>query len=102
MRGADLTKNLETKRLKQNINNLVALNLIQGLRRHPSLSNAALSGVPKGIRLLCLVLPAAERRGNTLTAQRRIPPVAKRRGECVGFTIFCSSISIFGSHLKYS
>ncbi len=35
--GAELTKNLETKRLKQNLNNLVALNLIQGLR-HPSLS----------------------------------------------------------------
>jgi hypothetical protein len=31
---------------------------------------------------MCLVLPAAERRGNkALTAQRRIPPGAKRRGE---------------------
>ena len=35
--GADLTEDIETKRLKQNINNLVALNLIQGLRL-PSLS----------------------------------------------------------------
>jgi hypothetical protein len=46
--------------------------------------NAALSGRPKGIRLQCLVLPVAERRGESgTTAQRRIPPGAKRRGEPV-------------------
>ena len=33
----------------------------------PEQDNAALSGVPKGIRLLCLVLPAAERRGGSGT-----------------------------------
>ncbi len=33
---------------------------------------------------MCLVLPVAERRGNKAhTAQRRVPPGAKRRGEQV-------------------
>ena len=49
--------------------------------------NAALSGRPKGIRLQCLVLPVAERRGESgTTAQRRVPPRSEAEGGNVELT----------------
>ncbi len=51
------------------------------------IANAALSGVPKGIRLLCLVLPAAERRGGSGT-HRSAPhsPRSEAEGGTARFT----------------